>query len=286
MFSGDQYGQKGKRTWSKPVSASALAVALSQPAIAAALPAAIISTGQAFRLRLGFGGAGADNSTFTYQVIAWYKVSAGGDDAFVPVVLAAGTITLSTYVYTVTGMGAVTRRMADTITDTLAKSSQVFSPANNTPGSLELNIRGAAGIEIQTCVGTATNADVFMQECDGEEAALGDVLAGLATAANPGSAVSVSNAAATIAAANAARRSLTITNKSLTAMLTVTLAALTAGGGQSAVSGASAFLLAPAADATHPGGSVTIDGRDYTGAVNGIMSAADATAGNVGVTEA
>ena len=97
----------------------------------------------------------------------------------------------------------------------------------------------------------------------------------MATVVNGGDAKSVSSASEAIAAANDNRRSLTITNLSTTAMLTVAL-------GQTAVS-TKGYNLAPAADATHPGGSVTI--TDYTGAVNGIMSAADATTGNVAIVE-
>lgn len=97
----------------------------------------------------------------------------------------------------------------------------------------------------------------------------------VAAAHNGGSAVSVSNASTLIAAANAGRRRLSITNRSLTAMLTLNY-------GGTAVSGAG-DCLAPAADAVHPGGSIVI--TDYSGVVNGIMSAADATAGNVAVVE-
>lgn len=85
----------------------------------------------------------------------------------------------------------------------------------------------------------------------------------------------MTNASTLLAAANTARRSLTIRNRSLTAMLTVSL-------GKAAVSGAG-HPLATASDATHPGEGIVID--DFTGAVYGIMSAADATAGNVSVVE-
>jgi hypothetical protein len=107
------------------------------------------------------------------------------------------------------------------------------------------------------------------------QTALNTLLTPLATANNPGAAVSVTNASATLLTANASRRSAIIVNRSLTAMLTVKL-------GSTAVSG-SGITLAPAADATHPGGSCVID--DYTGIITGIMSAADATVGNVSVSE-
>ena len=91
----------------------------------------------------------------------------------------------------------------------------------------------------------------------------------------PGNVVSISNVSAVVAAANARRRRVSITNRSLVAMLTLNY-------GGTAISGAG-DCLAPAADTTHPGGSIVID--DYTGAINGIMSAADATVGNVAVVE-
>ena len=95
------------------------------------------------------------------------------------------------------------------------------------------------------------------------------------SANNKGSAVSVTNSSTTILPLFIGRKSAIITNLSTTAMLTLNL-------GGTAVSGAG-ICLAPAADATHPGGSCIIE--EYSGAINGIMSAADATAGNVSVVE-
>jgi len=108
-------------------------------------------------------------------------------------------------------------------------------------------------------------------------AATSALQAGLAVANNPGAKVSVTNVSTLLLAANPNRRSACITNRSLTAMLTISL-------GGPAVSGAG-DPLAPAADATHPGGSRGILPGEYSGAVYGIMSAADVTEGNVSVTE-
>ena len=103
----------------------------------------------------------------------------------------------------------------------------------------------------------------------------GESVGSMATVINGGSVKSISSASAVLAAANDNRRSLFVQNLSTTAMLTVVK-------GQTAVSKAG-YNLCPAASATSPGGNVTID--DYTGAVNGIMSGADATSGNVAVVE-
>lgn len=130
---------------------------------------------------------------------------------------------------------------------------------------------------------TATAVPVLMLDAIGggaTQTTLAAVLAqgvGLSAALNGGSAVSVTSASATLAAINAARKSLTITNLSLTRALTVQCDG-------TAVAGAG-VVLAVAADANHPGGSVTILGSEYTGIVTGIMNGADATAGNVAVLE-
>lgn len=143
--------------------------------------------------------------------------------------------------------------------------------------------------DLNTAVGTATTAAVDGDAQGGVVAHLRGInkklaagvtvteAAGLATAHNGGSAVSVSNADTTLADANTARKSLTITNLSTTRALTVQC-------DDTAVAGAG-VVLAAAMDANHPGGSVTILGSEYTGEVSGIMNGADATAGNVAVLE-
>jgi hypothetical protein len=117
------------------------------------------------------------------------------------------------------------------------------------------------------------SADVIIDDATGALLVGMTGLSPKAAAVNGGSAVSVSNASTTLSAANAARSQVVVTNTSTTAMLTVKL-------GSGAVSG-QGILLAPAVDATHPGGSAVITG--YTGIVTGIMSAAGAT--NVAVVE-
>jgi len=98
----------------------------------------------------------------------------------------------------------------------------------------------------------------------------------LATANNGGDAVDVTNTpSVTLLAANSLRRSAIVQNLSTTRMLTVRL-------GSPAVT-LHGINLAPAIDATHPGGSVMITG--YTGIITGIMSGADAIADNVSVAE-
>jgi hypothetical protein len=138
-------------------------------------------------------------------------------------------------------------------------------------------ISGIAGETPKTLanLNATLNAPAQAGEAASAAATVVTAIVGKAAAINPGSAVSVSNASATIAAANAARRSITITNRSLTARLDVFK-------GSPAVAGGG-IPLAPAADAEHPGDSVSFS--DYTGIVTGIMSALDGTVGNVSVTE-
>jgi hypothetical protein len=100
--------------------------------------------------------------------------------------------------------------------------------------------------------------------------------AGLAAAAEPGKKMSVVSTAGgtTILAANANRVAAIITNLNTTRMLSLSL-------GGTPVSGAG-IPLAPAADATHPGGTAIIQG--YTGAISGIMSGSGSS-NDVAVTE-
>lgn len=161
-----------------------------------------------------------------------------------------------------------------------AKTATVYVHLSDTPltevtlaGDLEIG-----AVEIKDATGTARAKVAAGNTLDATDSALAvaDVNAvPLATANNPGTKTNVTNASETLFAINAARRSATIQNMSTTAMLSVQL-------GATAVSG-QGINLAPAADATHPGGSVTID--DYTGVIDGIMSVADATAGNVALGE-
>jgi sporulation-control protein spo0M len=104
-----------------------------------------------------------------------------------------------------------------------------------------------------------------------------DQFKGLAAAADGGSTKSVSNTSSTLAAANPARKALVIQNWSLTCALTIS-------GNDTAVF-KGGLTIPPAEDATHPSGPITILGSTYTGAVTGIMSAADATENNVSVME-
>jgi hypothetical protein len=97
------------------------------------------------------------------------------------------------------------------------------------------------------------------------------------SAKNGGSAINVTSASKEVVAVNASRIVVTVTNLSLTQMLTLNL-------GGTAVSGAG-IVLSPASDATHPGGRYTVYGVEYAGQINGIMSGADATANNVAIVE-
>lgn len=94
---------------------------------------------------------------------------------------------------------------------------------------------------------------------------------------NGGSSKSVTNANQTICAAVAGRRQVVITNLSLVGALTLKL-------GATAVAGVG-IILATAPVAGQPGGTASIDGPEAASQIDGIMSAADATANNVAIVE-
>jgi hypothetical protein len=266
-----------------------------------------------------FAGTTTANQTINYQIIGWQKFATGNTGVcYVPRIIARGVATLGTAVLGTAGAAieSATALVADTITETTGfAGSLVYSPADNSCAWLEVDCSNCEYLTVDTDLGDAITTSVIFQLGDraagfmdldvsvagtglatsAKQPTLGTgtmsgsapvtlatddtqfaKLLPLATANNPGAAVSITNTPSTVVlAANAARRSAIITNRSLTAMLTLSL-------GGTAVSGAG-IPLAPAADATHPGGSVVID--KYTGAINGIMSVADATVGNVAVSE-
>jgi hypothetical protein len=145
-----------------------------------------------------------------------------------------------------------------------------------------------SGALLVNAVGMTVNADVITVDVaaivDGIAGAgaaaktLADVvtkLGGLSAAANAADYATGTGNNQTLCAANAARKTAIITNLSLTAILWIALGATAAAG--------KGIPLAPAADATHPGGTLTVSGADYTGAISGITS--DTTAHNVALAE-
>lgn len=279
---------------------------------------------EAVRFLFG-GTAAANLTVNYQVILWYQNANPAGTTTYVPVLVASGVATLGAKAYGAggAGVGATGNLLADTITNTLSVPGVVVvSPANDTMAMLIVDLGNAAWVQVETdcndLVYTAASADVLAQRGTAEEVSEGTVTeasasaiktlmdttgikilpadvtslktvteasaadikaqgVGLATALNGGSAISVSSVSATLAAVNTARKSVTITNLSLTRALTVQCDG-------TAVAGAG-VVLALAADANHPGGTVTILGSEYTGIVTGIMNGADATANNVAVLE-
>jgi hypothetical protein len=105
---------------------------------------------------------------------------------------------------------------------------------------------------------------------DEDTGALLAMAVGPAVAANPAGSATGTGASQLLVAEN---KGSAITNKSLTAVLALAL-------GPTAVAG-KGILLAPATDATHPGGTFTISRADYSGPISGIL--ADTTPDNIAI---
>ena len=119
--------------------------------------------------RLFFAGAGADNATVTtLKVVLWYPLALqpGADAlAYTFLIVANADATLSALTYAVNDIGTTTYRWVDYINETMHRPSvYVVSPADDScPGYIELDVRGAAGIEVFSRRNSATAVDVWLQ---------------------------------------------------------------------------------------------------------------------------
>jgi hypothetical protein len=107
-------------------------------------------------------GDGADNATFDLRVIGWKPTDLG---LWVPTILAQAACTLSTAVGANGFEVTASQRFADTIvlTQVLANvDSKLASPANDTPGSFQVQTRGSVLIEVIFDLGTATGANALV----------------------------------------------------------------------------------------------------------------------------
>lgn len=140
-----------------PANASgSLAATTTAPAAAAVLPRPTVGGFTPRWLRLLPFGTGSDNATFTLQVVAWSNVSG----LWVPSILYEATCTLSTSVGVAGAAVVATERFADTITSTANKGNAnvdvvVLSPADNTPGHVVIDVKGAEMVEVRAAAGNA-----------------------------------------------------------------------------------------------------------------------------------
>ncbi len=118
-------------------------VAATPPAIATATGTATIDVGKNTVLDVMFAGTSANDQTFDYLEIGWIPVRGGAGQGYLPVKVAAGTVTLSSLTLGTAGafLEGTGSFIADTITETTAcPLSQAYSPADNTPAHLILDV--------------------------------------------------------------------------------------------------------------------------------------------------
>ena len=119
--------------------------------------------------RIMFGGTDAADEAFNYQVIAWSQVIGQSAEGWIPRVIAKGLVTLGADVYAVAGVGGATNFFADTITDTILDGATVYTVTDQR-AVLEVSVRDAERIEVQTDLTTAAKADAFIQLGGGDSA--------------------------------------------------------------------------------------------------------------------
>lgn len=116
------------------------------------------------RVRIFFIGVGSNNDVYDARLWAWYKFSSGGVNTWFPSLIGTFTITLSAFTGVASGALGTTDLFADTIAfksallgeatltaDTTRQgTTELFSPANDTPAWIELDTRAPVGLELDT----------------------------------------------------------------------------------------------------------------------------------------
>jgi len=115
--------------------------------------------------RLIFGGVGAANTAFNYQVILWHVLvegRPGSETIYVPSVVASGLATLGALVRPLLG-GVAAGKICDLVTDTVSQGGTVLdAPEDDLTALLQVDCNGASWISVETDLTTATSADVFV----------------------------------------------------------------------------------------------------------------------------
>ena len=116
------------------------------------------------KARFWIAGTDAADETINYQVIAWYLIGGKkGRNLYLPMLVAKGVATLGAMVVPA-AMIATGGKFADTITQTLTVDGTVaVSPADDSAAMLEVDLRGAVFVSIETDLGTGAAADVLIQ---------------------------------------------------------------------------------------------------------------------------
>ncbi len=111
-------------------------------------------------------GAGSDDQTFDMRVIGWKPAIYDSlTIGWIPYVLAGFSCTLSTSVGVAGSTAVATDRFVDTITRISAQgndvSSEIVSPANNTPGHVVVDLKGCLKWEVSFDMTGATNGNAL-----------------------------------------------------------------------------------------------------------------------------
>jgi len=187
--------QGGKRPLSSKaisrlvVDGSTDTAALSAPAVATASASSWTNTEDFSIARLVFGGTNLADEIVNYQVILWTPCrDASGAMIFFPDIVAKGAYTLGAITLPTTVVAA-DGFVADTVTDTIGRTGSLpYSPADDSIAKLDIDVRNAMYLSVETDLDTAAAAYVFCQL--GESlASMGDISVdglGLATSALQG----------------------------------------------------------------------------------------------------
>ncbi|MGL4553972.1 MAG: hypothetical protein ACRC33_22660 [Gemmataceae bacterium] len=107
-------------------------------------------------------GAGSDNTTFDMQVIGWRKLGTSG--LWVPTILGQFSCTLSAAVGVDGYEVDDTERLADTVTSGIGNTNVdqiVTSPANDTPASILIDVKGCRKVEVVFDMTGATSGNAL-----------------------------------------------------------------------------------------------------------------------------
>lgn len=132
------------------------------------------------RLRLYAIGLGSDNDAFSFRVYGWSRIGAGPDLAvgWLPALLGEYGCVVSTFVGVAASPVLDTERFADTFTIvseptitadvTRAGTTELYSPANNTPGWIEIRTHGVEMLEFDFDQTTGTpTMNLLLQQLTG-----------------------------------------------------------------------------------------------------------------------
>jgi len=100
--------------------------------------------------------ATAAAKTVNYRITAWIPIEPsvlGGNFTLLPMVIASGQLDTGTLIATTIVAGSL---VVDTITDTVARQGTIrWSPADNTPASITVDVQNALLVEVETDLGSA-----------------------------------------------------------------------------------------------------------------------------------